>query len=113
MTTTTNNDNRRKIIRVPHCEVMNILRGTGVTDASGFVYLRRAINLPEGTKVCSVQSNYMAQAFDFVVEHDSFEPVPDCQQLPAEYLQTEAFRLGTIQGNTFMPETVNAATLPA
>lgn len=40
------------------------------------------IVIPEGAKVVSVQSNYSAQAFDFVVEHESFAEVQECAELP-------------------------------
>lgn len=61
------------------------------------------IVIPEGAKVVSVQSNYSAQAFDFVVEHESFAEVQECAELPiirsaiyAELKPAEVFSVGSV-----------------
>ena len=96
MTTT----NRRRIYRIPHAHILNFLRKAGIRKLAGkisekdrqaAVVLPMPLNVPEGATVASVQSNYSAQAFDFVVEHESFAEVKDCDELPVIRLEMNLF----------------------
>lgn len=91
---------RRRIYRIPHAHILNFLRKSGIrklagkigeADEQAAVVLPMPLNVPEGATVASVQSNYAAQAFDFVVEHESFAEVADCVELPVIKLEMELF----------------------
>lgn len=95
MTTT-----RRRIYRIPHAHILNFLRKSGIRKLAGkiseddeqaAVVLPMPLNVPEGAVVASVQSNYSVQAFDFVVEHESFAEIADCAELPVIRLEMELF----------------------
>lgn len=114
MTTTNDTSANRRIYRIPHAHILNLVRIAGI-QGNGAVIIPRPLDLPEGAKVCSVQSNYSAQAFDYVVEHETFAAVPECEMLPVVKLELELFRIGKVDESTqkFMREAVNAETLKA
>ena len=92
---TTTNENRRRIYRVPHAHIFGMMRIAGIQETSAIV-APRPLNLPEGTKVCSVQSNYEANAFDFVAEHESFAVVPEGTKMPVVKLELELFHVANV-----------------
>lgn len=60
------------------------------------IILPKPLNIPDGAKVCSVQSNYAGQCFDFVVEHETFSEIADCTELPVVRMELELFHVGTV-----------------
>lgn len=74
-----NDENRRKILRVSECDVLGLLRD--MDNLPGFVRLPR-FEIPEGVKVCGVYPKYESRSFEFVLEHESFDPVPEGMLLP-------------------------------
>lgn len=69
------------------------------------IILPKPLNIPDGAKVCSVQSNYAANCFDFVVEHETFAEVQECCELPVVRIELELFHVGTIDeaGERYTP----------
>lgn len=48
-------------------------------------------NIPEYTKLCEVQPCYMKRGWEIIIEHPSFDIVPDgliCQSMNAEFEET-------------------------
>lgn len=60
------------------------------------IVLPKPLNIPDGAKVCSVQSNYNQQCFDFVIEHETFAEVKDCVDLPVVRMELHLFHVGTV-----------------
>ncbi len=73
------NERRRKILFLDHLMVLDSI--TNWRELNEFVQWP-AVALPEGTRVVSVHEDYRRSAFGFVLEHESFEPVEDCVELP-------------------------------
>lgn len=69
------------------------------------VILPKPLNIPDGAKVCSVQSNYNQQCFDFVIEHETFAEVKDCVDLPVVRMELQLFTVGRLDeaDERFMP----------
>lgn len=69
------------------------------------IILPKPLNIPDGAKVCSVQSNYAANCFDFVVEHETFAEVSECVELPVVRMELHLFHVGTVDeaGDRYTP----------
>jgi hypothetical protein len=66
---------RIAVVYVTHEEVIRIA-GTGPAESSQFVHFP-VLDLPAGVRVEQVYLDHLRGAFGFVLEHESFEPVPD------------------------------------
>jgi len=43
------------------------------------------IPFPENSKVVDVRHNWEARCFDILVQHESFDVVPDCEEVPRDW----------------------------
>lgn len=66
---------RLAVVYVSYRDVVQIA-GTGPAETSQFVHFP-VLDLPEGARVDQVYLDHLRGAFGFVLEHESFEEVPE------------------------------------
>lgn len=73
---------RTKIFHVPYSAILRYYIAGGFDPAGRVLRYPCALNLPTDTRVVAVHESYMRHAFCFVVEHPSFDEVPDAVESP-------------------------------
>lgn len=81
--------NRRKIVYVPHRFVLGYLN----RPSGCFLNLPRPLGLPSDVRVLSVHTEHLYNSFAFVVEHPSFDDVPEAVMLPVLHVEWETVRI--------------------
>lgn len=86
------NLNRRKLVLIPHGDVMRMFVAPHLVSGH-FLCVWRPVELPEGFRVLSCHPDYQHNAIAFTVQHDSFEEVPDCCMSPEMRLTFEQVKV--------------------
>jgi hypothetical protein len=71
-----NKPNKIRIYQVEHDFVMDLVRAP-FPRRGKFILLPTPLNIPSDAEVSGMYVNYERRSFDFVVKHDSFDPVKE------------------------------------
>jgi hypothetical protein len=84
-------ERRQRILRLDTNTILAFLRerAPGSDDGLSLTY----VELPEGTRVVAVYYNHIRACFEFVLEHDSFDAVPEGESAPRHPLKQRCVRL--------------------
>lgn len=72
-------DRRVAYIRVTNDCMLELMRGMSGANS---IYLTDLPSLPDGVRVVSVHEDFVCRGFRFVLQHESFDIVPEGQEMP-------------------------------
>jgi hypothetical protein len=106
------NHRRCKIFSLP---VESVLTLMGEWRQYDFVRLPILKGLPDGYRVRNVQFNFGTQAFDFLIEHESFPETPDGNEYPRgnSWAEAETIEIPDSMKRRDDPAAINSITIPA
>jgi hypothetical protein len=84
-------ERRQRILRLDTNTILTFLRqrAPSADDGLSLTY----VELPEGTRVVAVYYNHIRACFEFAIEHDSFEVVPEGEAAPPHPLRQRHVRV--------------------
>jgi hypothetical protein len=75
-----NSKRRLRIVRIDEEQMLSVFEA--VSEKCEFLSVPKFEKLPKGYVVRAVQYNFRRMAFDFLIQHDEFSPVPDGAEVP-------------------------------